>query len=87
MPIIEELDQRFTYPKPRSKIDALERQLSQSANNWYLTEEAKYVKEYHDIYHELCSIGWIGGIDLDAELPIELMPKHWLNRVHSSQKD
>ena len=85
MPTEEELNKRFPIPEPRSEIVALELQLSRTAANWRASKDAKFVKQYHDIYHKLRSLGWDNGIDAEAELPDELMPQAYLDEIHATE--
>jgi hypothetical protein len=38
------------------------------------------VKEYHDTMAKLYSLGWDAILDIDCELPDELMPEEYLRR-------
>jgi hypothetical protein len=86
MTTAEELNRRFPIPEPRSEVEALEMKLSRAASNWRATKDAKYVKEYHDIYHDLCSLDWDGAIDVESELPSDLMPKHYFEQLHATTR-
>lgn len=75
------------WQQPSSEIDALEMQLSLLAQEWRKTKDAIYVKRYHDVYHKLRSLGWEGGIDVEAELPYSLMPQEYLDQIHASKAE
>jgi hypothetical protein len=70
---------------PKSEIEALESQLGRIAGTWRETEDSIYVKQYHDIYHKLVSLGWDGRIGVEAELPYELMPQDYVDAIHAAQ--
>jgi hypothetical protein len=76
-------NQDYPMPKPGAEIEALELKLSRTASKWRETKDAEYVKQYHDIYHKLRSLGWDAGIDVDAELPDRLMPQEYLDQIHA----
>jgi hypothetical protein len=64
------------------KRKELEFQLGHLAAEWAKTQKPALIKRYHDIYHELRSLGWDDVIDIEAELPDELMPQEYLNRFN-----
>lgn len=72
------------WRQPKSEIASLVSQLGHIAGSWRETRESVYVKQYHDIYHKLRSLGWDGGIDVEAELPYELMPQEYVDQIHAS---
>jgi hypothetical protein len=86
MTTVEELNRQYPIPQPRTIVEALENQLSEAASNWRATGDAKHVKEYHDIYHELCTLEWDGSIDTESLLPSHLMPKHYHEHLHATTK-
>lgn len=49
--------------------------LGEIAILWRGSKEEQYVQEYHKVYAQLKALGWIGHLDVDSELPKELMPK------------
>jgi hypothetical protein len=59
--------------------------LADIAAHWRETQSARYIKEYHDTYHQLRALGWTGTLDLEAELPDEYMPKDYVERSSISQ--
>jgi hypothetical protein len=59
--------------------------LADIAERWRETQNARYIKEYHDAYHQLRSLGWSGTLDIEAELPDEYMPKDYIERFSVSQ--
>jgi hypothetical protein len=42
--------------------------------------QAEMVREYHATMAKLYALGWDGTIDLECELPEELMPEEYLRR-------
>jgi|GEM_PF-6317600 len=78
-------DQNYSLPQPRSTEEALLFQIYDAASKWYTTKNPEHVKQYHDLYHQLRSRGWNGIIDVDAELPDNLMPQDYLNQVATAQ--
>jgi hypothetical protein len=81
---IDALDHLYSIPQPQSEIQALQDQLSVIAAKWRADKKSEYVKEYHDTYHKLRSLGWNGPTDVDAELPDRLMPQEYLDEIHST---
>jgi hypothetical protein len=73
------------WQQPESEIDALEMQLGRIAGEWRRTEDPKYVKQYHDVYHRLRAMGWDDSIDSEAELPYELMPQDYVDEIRATQ--
>ena len=73
------------WQQPKSEIDALEMQLGQIAGAWRETEDSVYIKQYHDIYHKLVSLGWDGRIDVEAELPYDLTPQIYVDDIRAVQ--
>jgi hypothetical protein len=59
--------------------------LGDIAERWRETQRPRYIKEYHDAYHQLRSLGWSGTLDIEAELPDEYMPKDYVERFRVSQ--
>jgi hypothetical protein len=62
------------YMKPQSEIEALHADLIDAFSAWAITKEARYIAEYHNIYHKLLSVGWDQDLDLDEFLPTDFMP-------------
>lgn len=79
-------DKKYSVPDPRSETDALRRRLHWASANWYKTKNPEYVKQYHDAYFALRSRGWNGAIDIDAELPDNLMPQEYQSQVTAAQE-
>lgn len=59
--------------------------LGDIAAQWRETKNPRYIKEYHDTYHQLRSLGWSGALDVEAELPDEYMPRDYVERFRVSQ--
>lgn len=59
--------------------------LGDIAAQWRDTQDPRFIKRYHDTYHQPRSLGWSGTLDLEAELPDEYMPKDYIERFHASQ--
>ena len=67
------------------ELDALEDRLNILAGMWRgslgnLLGQGEIVREYHAILTKLYSLGWDGVLDIDGELPDELMPDEYLRR-------
>jgi len=45
------------------------------------------IKEYHETMQKLYDMGWDAILDLDAELPEELMPKEYVQRHPKLDRD
>lgn len=43
--------------------------------------QAEIVKEYHQTLATLYALGWNDGLDIDAELPYDLMPQVYFQRA------
>ncbi len=67
-------DRDYHVPEPKTHVEELLRKLSWLAYEWFKTKNDDYVRQYHEIYAYLRSLGWNGSIDIEAELPDELMP-------------
>lgn len=68
----------FKLPEPKTEIEELQDQLGVAAAHWYRTRDAQFVFSYHEIYRKLRQLGWNGSIDIDTELPEELMPPEYM---------
>jgi hypothetical protein len=73
------------WRQPKSEIEALESKLGHIAGAWRETGDPICVKQYHDIYHKLISLGWDSSIDVEAELPYELMPQDYVDEIRAIQ--
>jgi hypothetical protein len=78
-------DKQYSLPEPETKIEALVIQLYRTAGNWRKTKNPEYVQQYHAIYDELRALGWDDAIDIEGELPNNLMPQHYLSQVASAK--
>jgi hypothetical protein len=59
--------------------------LGDIAAQWRESKNPRFIKEYHDTYHQLRGLGWSGMLDIEAELPDEYMPRDYLERSQLSQ--
>jgi hypothetical protein len=46
----------------------------------------KVIEEYHATLTKLYELGWDAALDVDSELPDELMPEEYLKRNSSSKE-
>ncbi len=76
---------QYDQPKPKTKIQELLWQLDDAASSWYTTKKPEYIQEYHDLYGHLRSRGWSGTIDIDSQLPRELMPQDYLEQIAAAE--
>jgi hypothetical protein len=74
-------DRKYEIPHPATIIATLERLLIQTALVWRENPTAESVRLYHEIYDQLIELGWNGAIDIDAELPDDLMPTHYREQI------
>lgn len=80
-------------PTDKRSIQALEHKLSKLSVEFYLrrrsdgTYDPDIVKQYHAVFYCLTSLGWTGGIDFDSQLPEELMPPEYLERVAKAMQE
>jgi hypothetical protein len=86
---MEPLDpnKRYVRPWARSDIEQLKYWIYFAAGKWYTTYNPKWVKQYHDAYHKLRSLDWDGAIDIEAELPEDLMPQDYLERAATAKAE
>ena len=70
------------------EIHRLLERLAHLAKEWRAgsRERALVVREYHEVYRQLESLGWNGSIDLEDELPDEWMPAQYLTRHPGKMK-
>lgn len=77
---------KYTLPEPQSETEKLIDQIYSASANWYKTHDMKYVDLYHEIYRKLRLLGWNGGIDVEAELPNELMPPEYIRQIDAQEE-
>ena len=73
-------DVEHYLPEPETEIEKLKNELCQAYIAWVRTRGCKFVAQYHNIYHRLRQADWDGAIDVDMQLPDELMPQEYLDR-------
>jgi hypothetical protein len=81
-------DRDFFGYSTRPDISERETKLSDLAAQWRGTKgnlpdgDKSIVEEYHQVLHELETLGWTDWLDADAELPKRLMPESYLKRAN-----
>lgn len=60
--------------------DALQHQLSELAGEWRTTKRDETVQQYHAVLKTLMLMGWRGSLDVENELPDELLPYDYLHQ-------
>jgi hypothetical protein len=68
------------------ELRKLEKKLCILAATWrgswgYPRRQEEIVREYHATMAKLYSLGWDGELDVDGELPDNLLPKEYLRRL------
>jgi hypothetical protein len=48
--------------------------------------QAEIVQEYHETMAQLYALGWDDALDIDAELPYELMPEEYFQRAEKRRE-
>lgn len=76
-PEILDPDKEYHLPKPETEIDKLLLKLHELITLWIQTQAFIFVMEYHLTLDKLQEIGWNGSLDVDEELPDDLMPQHY----------
>ncbi len=79
-------DKKYKIPEPRTETESLVRQLYRLAAQWYQTKDQTFVEQYHVVYNTLREMGWNGAIDIEAELPDELMPEEYMKKIDEVRK-
>lgn len=80
-------NEEFKLPiGPKTLVETLLDTMSDAHTQWVHTRDEKWVTEYHQAYAQLREIGWDGGIDVDMELPDELMPEEYMQKILLAQK-
>jgi hypothetical protein len=46
-----------------------------------IARQQELVRGYHDTLEQLYALGWDDGLDIEAELPHELMPEEYFQRA------
>jgi hypothetical protein len=59
--------------------------LGELAARWRGSRKDGLVQEYHTTMQQLYDLGWDDDIDMDGELPDELMPEEYLKRNNRSK--
>jgi hypothetical protein len=62
------------------ELRRLEKLVGYLAAKWRHNWDEEVVKEYHATIHRLYELGWDGVLDVESELPDELMPQEYLQR-------
>lgn len=75
---------QFGYPLD-PELRHLERRLGQLAGEWGrvahgIGHQEAIVAEYHATMQRMYDLGWRGGLDIDAELPHDLMPAWYMEQ-------
>lgn len=68
------------WMRPKNEIEALLLDLHDALTAWVTTGEAQYVAKYHNVYHQLCSVGWDENLDREVWLPEDLRPKTYISQ-------
>ena len=66
---------------------ALQSKVGELAMKWRGSKDDKIVQQYHATLKCLIALGWEGYLDVDAELPDELMPKEYFEYIERLYKD
>lgn len=91
MPYAHEVDE-LGYPLD-PELRSLQAYLGNLAAMWRHAKrtddkarQAELVHEYHHTLEKLYSLGWDDGLDIESELPYDLMPQEYFDRAEKRRE-
>lgn len=67
-------------------LDQIQDILGNLAGHWRYTKSPDTAKKYQLLLTCLIEMGWTGGMDLDDQLPPELMPQRYSEYINDRRK-
>jgi hypothetical protein len=74
-------EQEFHLPERKTELGKLHRKLTDVLSSWVKTHSDGDVKRYWQVYYAMRELGWDNTLDVDIELPMELMPPEYREEI------